>query len=81
MQHAFTQPPGHWPISPQGGVWGMTTPVLMLFFPANIYAAIQHVPMGGHAWGPVYLLVRAPLQAAILLWVYRFTIRRQVGRD
>lgn len=50
--------------------------VLVLFFPANIYAAINHVPIGGHAWGPVYLLVRAPLQLAILAWVYRFTLRR-----
>jgi uncharacterized membrane protein len=25
--------------------------VLLLFFPANIYAAIHHIPMGGHAWG------------------------------
>jgi hypothetical protein len=24
--------------------------------------------MGGHAWGPVYLLVRAPLQAVIAGW-------------
>jgi len=53
----------------------MTAAVLVLFFPANIYAAMNHVPMGGHAWGPAYLLVRAPLQAAILLWVYWFTIR------
>lgn len=50
--------------------------VLVLFFPANIYAAIHHVPMGGHAWGPVYLLIRAPLQVGILLWVYWFTIAR-----
>lgn len=49
--------------------------ILILFFPANIYAAINHVPMGGHAWGPVYLLIRAPLQAIILFWVYWFTIR------
>jgi uncharacterized membrane protein len=49
--------------------------ILVLFFPANIYAAFNHVPMGGHAWGPVYLLVRAPLQAIILLWVYWFAIR------
>lgn len=53
--------------------------VLLLFFPANIYAAIHHVPMGGHAWGPVYLLIRAPLQIIILLWVYWFTIRRPGG--
>lgn len=49
--------------------------VLVMFFPANIYAAINHVPFGGHAWGPVYLLIRGPLQLAILLWVYWFTIR------
>ncbi|HRO58544.1 MAG TPA: hypothetical protein PK177_05165 [Burkholderiaceae bacterium] len=49
--------------------------VLVLFFPANVYAAIERVPMGGHAWGPVYLLVCAPLQVAILAWVYWFTIR------
>jgi len=50
--------------------------VLVLFFPANIYSAINHIPMGGHEWGPVYLLVRAPLQVIIVLWVYWFTIRR-----
>lgn len=49
--------------------------VLVLFFPANIYAAFAHVPMGGHAWGPAYLLIRAPLQAAIVLWVWWFTLR------
>jgi uncharacterized membrane protein len=50
--------------------------ILMLFFPANIYAAINHVPMGGHTWGPVYLLIRAPLQGIILWWVYWFTIKQ-----
>jgi uncharacterized membrane protein len=50
--------------------------VLVLFFPGNIYAAINHIPMGGHAWGPVYLLIRAPLQAIIVFWVYWFTIRQ-----
>jgi len=49
--------------------------MLVLFFPANIYAAIDHVPQGGHVWGPVYLLIRAPLQLIIVLWVYWFTIR------
>jgi uncharacterized membrane protein len=49
---------------------------LVLFFPANVYAAVSHVPIGGHAEGPVYLLIRAPLQAVILFWVYWFTIRQ-----
>ncbi len=48
--------------------------MLILFFPANVYAAINHIPMGGHAWGPVYLLIRAPLQVVILLWIYWFAI-------
>lgn len=51
--------------------------LLIVFLPANVYAAWHRVPMGGHAWGPVYLLVRAPLQLAILLWAYWFTIRRR----
>jgi uncharacterized membrane protein len=54
--------------------------VLILFFPANIYAAWNHVPMGGHAWGPVYLLIRAPLQLAILGWTWWFTIRQPVAQ-
>ncbi len=49
--------------------------LLILFFPVNIYAAVNHAPMGGHAWGPEYLLIRAPLQCAILFWAYWFTIR------
>lgn len=44
--------------------------VLALFFPANVYAAFTHAPMGGHAWGPAYLLVRFPLQIALVLWVW-----------
>jgi uncharacterized membrane protein len=50
--------------------------MLVLFFPVNVYAALNHIPMGGHAWGPVYLLIRAPLQAIILLWIYWFAIKR-----
>jgi uncharacterized membrane protein len=53
----------------------MAIAVLVAFFPANVYAAVNFVPMGGHAWGPEYLLVRAPLQLAIALWTYWFTIR------
>ena len=58
----------------------MAAAVLVLFFPANIYAAMNHIPVGGHAWGPVYLTVRAPLQIAILAWVYWFAIRRPRSR-
>jgi uncharacterized membrane protein len=51
---------------------GVAAAVLVLFFPANVYAAINRVPMGSHEWGPIYLLIRAPLQLLILLWIYRF---------
>lgn len=49
--------------------------VLILFFPGNIYAAINGVGPGGHQWGPVYLLVRAPLQALLIFWGYWFVLR------
>jgi uncharacterized membrane protein len=52
---------------------------LVLMFPANVYAALNRIPMGAHAWGPVYLLIRAPLQIAILLWIYWFTIKRPIN--
>ena len=49
--------------------------VLILFFPGNIYAAINGVGPGGHQWGPAYLLVRAPLQALLIFWGYWFAVR------
>jgi uncharacterized membrane protein len=48
---------------------------LVLFFPVNVYAAINRIPIGGHAWGWVYLLVRGPLQLFLLAWVYWFCLR------
>jgi uncharacterized membrane protein len=48
---------------------------LILFFPVNVYAAFAEVGMGGHAWGPVYLWVRAPLQALLVAWTWWFTLR------
>jgi uncharacterized membrane protein len=49
--------------------------ILVLFFPANVYAAFAQVGMGGHAWGPVYLLIRAPLQATLIAWTWWFAVR------
>lgn len=49
--------------------------LLVLFLPVNVHAAIERIPVGGHAWGPLYLLVRVPLQAAIVLWTWWFTVR------
>ena len=42
--------------------------VLVLFLPANVYAALHHVGVGQHKLGPVYLLVRIPLQVFLFAW-------------
>lgn len=44
--------------------------MLVAFFPANVYAAMNSVGMGGHAWGPIYLLVRVPLQLLLIAVVF-----------
>ncbi|MEP3332274.1 hypothetical protein [Sedimentitalea sp.] len=49
--------------------------VLILFFPGNIYTAINSVGPGWHQWGPVYLLVRTPLQVLLIIWGYWFAVR------
>ena len=48
---------------------------LVLVLPSNIDAAIRRVPFGGHEAGPVYLLVRIPLQILLIGWVYWFAVR------
>jgi uncharacterized membrane protein len=55
--------------------------VLAAFFPANIYAAIHSVGMGGHQWGPAYLLVRAPVQVVLIGWAYWFAVREVRHED
>ena len=62
------------PRARRAGAWAAAV-TLVAFFPANVYAALQHVPMGGHAWGPVYLLVRAPLQFFILWWIWAMVLQ------
>ncbi|WP_188747677.1 DoxX family protein [Marinobacterium zhoushanense] len=44
--------------------------VFVVFFPANVYAALNGVGLGGHQWGPVYLWIRAPLQILLIAWAY-----------
>lgn len=48
---------------------------LALVTPLNVYAALKRVDFGGHAAGPIYLLVRLPLQATLVAWTYWFAIR------
>ena len=49
---------------------------LILVFPANIFAAVNQVGMGGHLRGAGYLWIRGPLQLVFLGWVVYFGIRR-----
>lgn len=51
--------------------------MLVAFLPVNVYAAVVRSPVGGHAWGPIYLLVRVPLQLVILGWTWNFVLRRR----
>jgi uncharacterized membrane protein len=47
---------------------------LVAVFPSNVYAAMRRVEFGGHSAGPRYLIVRAPLQLLLILWVYWFVL-------
>lgn len=51
--------------------------ILVGFFPVNVFAAFNHTGMGGHVWGPVYLLIRAPLQALLIWWAWHFVLREK----
>ncbi|MBU2870870.1 hypothetical protein [Colwellia sp. E2M01] len=50
--------------------------ILIVFFPANIYAAVNSVGLGGHQWGPIYLLIRAPLQLILIAWAYCLCVKK-----
>lgn len=50
---------------------------LVAVFPANIYAAVKHTGLGGHADGPSYLWQRVPFQVLLLGWTWMFGIRRR----
>ena len=52
---------------------------LVAVFPANVYAALNHVDIENATYsgpGPSYLLFRAPLQLFFMAWVYYFGIHR-----
>jgi uncharacterized membrane protein len=54
---------------------------LVAVFPANVYAALNNVAMGGHEMGPAYLLVRGPFQLALMWWTYHFAVRSPAGQE
>jgi len=47
--------------------------MMILFLPLNIWAAIQELPFGGHALGPIYLLARVPFQFFLIWWIFKAT--------
>ncbi|GHG02885.1 DoxX family protein [Thalassotalea marina] len=53
----------------------MAIVVFVVFFPANIYAAFNSIGLGGHQWGPVYLLIRLPLQIVLISWAYFMCVK------
>ena len=62
-----------WPKSP---LLGLTIiGFLIVIFPANVYAALQRIPFGGHSAGPIYLFLRAPVQLLLILWTYGFVVK------
>lgn len=54
--------------------WGLIV-MLILFLPVNVYAALNRIEMGGHEWGPIYLLVRVPVQCILIGWTWWFAVR------
>jgi uncharacterized membrane protein len=44
--------------------------MLVGLLPANVYAAVNRVPFGGHEMGLPYLLVRVPFQLFAIGWTY-----------
>ena len=49
---------------------------LFLILPSNVYAAFQRIDFGGHGAGPIYLLVRVPLQLFLIGWIYWFAVKQ-----
>lgn len=47
--------------------------MLIAILPANVYSAFMRVDFGGHAAGPLYLLVRVPFQIFVIWWTYLAT--------
>ena len=45
--------------------------MLVIFLPANVYAAWNGLHFGGNVVGPTYLLLRVPYQLFVVLWTVR----------
>ena len=49
--------------------------VFIIFFPANIYAALNSTGLGGHQWGPPSPFIRLLLQFILIAWAYFLCIK------
>jgi len=52
--------------------------VFIIFFPANIYAALNSIGLGGHQWGAIYLAIRGPLQLILIAWTYFLCLKGNI---
>ena len=52
--------------------------IFVVFFPANVYAALNSTGLGGHQWGAIYLLIRGPLQLILIAWAYFLCIKGKI---
>lgn len=55
--------------------------IFIAFFPANVYAALNSIGVGGHQWGPVYLFIRTPLQIILIAWTYYLCVKGHILKD
>jgi uncharacterized membrane protein len=55
--------------------WGLVA-LLAAVFPANVHMLVDHVPLAGKQLPEWLLWARLPLQALMMLWVWRTCIRR-----
>lgn len=71
-----------------GLVWNktahLTSILLIVFFvlvlPANIAGSLKSVNFGGMEYGPLYLLLRVPMQVFFIWWVWWFGIQKLRGQ-
>lgn len=57
----------------RAAAWGLVA-LLLAVFPANLYVALENVPLGGRAEGlGVWNWVRLPFQALLIAWAWLYT--------
>jgi len=52
----------------RAAAWGLVI-LLVAVFPANVYMAMERVPVTGHPLPALLLWARLPLQAVLIWWV------------